>query len=208
VVAGIVMRPPWFAENEALAISVDAISIPPRGSTGVRVRVKDPAALPDAPGVEVRLRRLADLPGAGPSGTPAEGPVDFNLEPLAGEVGDWGGQVLAPAQPGLYELSVEREGAGGGASVAARLLVRRPTGSGEFSQLEADSEAVAAIASAGGGEAFPEEEVSRLRDAVGDLSQTHRQVVTYELWAGWPVFLAIVALLGAEWLLRRRSGLA
>jgi hypothetical protein len=59
----------------------------------------------------------------------------------------------------------------------------------------------------GGGIGDPQDLVA-LRSLVQKTHRRTRQVRQAELWNHWVLFAAFVALLGTEWFLRRRRGLA
>lgn len=81
----------------------------------------------------------------------------------------------------------------------------RPT---ELVTVTASKDVPEQLAQLSGGKAVTPGEMSALLDAFGEGSRKISERLERNLWDSWWLFLAIVILLSAEWLLRKKGGLA
>lgn len=111
-----------------------------------------------------------------------------------------------PEQPGVYRVTADaRRGAVPLASASASLLVGGADL--EMTDPRLNMRVLQRIASASGGRTIAPGEGPALRDALDAAVPAARLAVTEDLWhTGWS-FTALLVLLGAEWILRRRWGL-
>jgi len=136
-----------------------------------------------------------------------KGPVEADIKVEASGAGEWRGSVTL-GKPGEYTLSAEVEI--GGAAKRAQTTATVEEQDFEWAEILADHENLRRIAQAGGG-TF--REVAGLPDLLADfavnLPPQYREVERRQPLAKGRIFLAIViGLLAAEWVLRRRWGLA
>ncbi len=88
-----------------------------------------------------------------------------------------------------------------------QIIVRELAGQ-ECIELTRDASRLAAIAKSGGGRYLDILDASKLFES---LAKQRKNVVvenSYEVWSSYPALLLIVLLLGIEWMLRKRIGLA
>ena len=111
-----------------------------------------------------------------------------------------------PASPGVYRLSVEaRRGAAPLGSASASLLVGGADL--EMADPRLNTQLLQRIALASGGRLVGPDETTTILEGLRAGLPAARLAATHDLWHnGWS-FAAIVMLLGAEWILRRRWGL-
>ncbi len=111
-----------------------------------------------------------------------------------------------PDQPGVYKVSAEaRRGATLLGSASAALLVGGADL--EMTDPRLNLQVLQRIAIASGGRVISAGEGPALVEALRASVPAAQIAVTHDLWhTGWS-FAAIVLLLGAEWILRRRWGL-
>jgi len=75
-------------------------------------------------------------------------------------------------------------------------------------ELSRDSGRLAAMANAGGGRSLDILDAPQLfKDLAGQGKQRAIES-SYELWSSYPALILVVALLAAEWLLRKKLGMA
>ena len=115
------------------------------------------------------------------------------------------------AEPGAYTITLldpERySGEGEGREVSTMFFVassRRPI---EMANVSASRETVDALARWTGGRVVSPHEAAELADAFGEGSRTVREPVEIALWCRPWLFLILMALVGAEWVLRKMRGL-
>jgi uncharacterized membrane protein len=114
--------------------------------------------------------------------------------------------MFRPEQPGVYRVSAEaRRGSTALGSASAALLIG---GSDlEMTDPRLNLQVLQRIALASGGRVMTAGQGAALLEALRAGVPAARVAVTHDLWHnGWS-FSAIVVLLGAEWILRRRWGL-
>ena len=193
----------WRQAVRWLALrSTDPVSIvvPAGGSPGdtvpVRVAVRNDAFVPQtAATVDVRV-------------TAPDGRTQ-TLRAAAARSDQEDAGYVAPFQPassGVYRLNVEaRQGAAAVGSASASMLVGGADL--EMADPRLNTQLLRRIALASGGRLVGPDETAALLDGLRAGLPAARLATTHDLWHnGWS-FAAIVMLLGAEWILRRRWGL-
>lgn len=193
----------WRQAVRWLALrSTDPVSIvvPAGGSPGdtvpVRVAVRNDAFVPQtAATVDVRV-------------TAPDGRTQTLRATAASPDRDEAG-YLAPFQPassGVYRLNVEaRQGTAAVGSASASMLVGGADL--EMADPRLNTQLLRRIALASGGRLVGPDETAAILDGLRAGLPAARLATTHDLWHnGWS-FAAIVMLLGAEWILRRRWGL-
>jgi uncharacterized membrane protein len=138
-----------------------------------------------------------------PSGASVELPLQFNF---GEEASDYRGE-FAPDEMGLYrvELSAKRGGVSQGAASSNFLVTELNR---EFYDAAQNVELLKRVAAETGGKYFPLNRAGDLVDEITYLEGNHSERVSKELWDMPINFLLLVALVSAEWFLRKRQGLA
>ncbi len=117
------------------------------------------------------------------------------------------------AEPGRYRIAlsgstadqiVEWEEAG---PVETEFLVATAYNPVEIGEFSVDHKTADRIAAASGGEIVTPRYIEQLNEAFGPGSEGEPQRADITIWDHWLILLALLALLTAEWLLRRKGGL-
>ena len=122
------------------------------------------------------------------------------------------GLVVPDLPPGTYRWRATAGGAAGTASGAFRVeATAEAVVAEELRQIGPDAPLLRAIAQATGGEVYTLATLGALKTRLETSPQFRPALVPREaatpLWDWWPLFVLVVALLTAEWVLRRRWGL-
>lgn len=112
-----------------------------------------------------------------------------------------------PLDVGEYEVTFRASGFSDSAFKAKSQFVVQEDQSVELSTTSANFELLQNLAEQGEGEFLLEEEISRLPEILNPLSQGKVIETETALWQSYYWFILIVALLTAEWILRKRAGL-
>jgi len=163
--------------------------------------------------VDVRARLLG-LDGKPATGVSADALVwrdgrivsTVSLTPDGDVPGIYRGRVAALPE-GEYEVSVRAAGYSDAALKARSRFVVLPPESGEMTQTSANETLLKQIAAASGGDYLREEELYRLTELLSPLSSGRVVESDTQIWQSYWWFAAIVILLTAEWVLRKRAGL-
>jgi hypothetical protein len=177
------------------------LAVPAGGSPGdtlpLRVAVRNAAFEPQRDvDVEIRVAgpdgRVESLHAA-PSSDPQDGPGRYVAR-------------FHPEQPGIYRAIAEaRRGASTlGVSTAALLVGGADL---EMTDPRLNRQLLERVALASGGKVVGERDMGTLVQALSAGVPAARFATERDLWHNAWSFVAIVALLGAEWILRRRWGL-
>jgi hypothetical protein len=75
-------------------------------------------------------------------------------------------------------------------------------------ELSADTALLGRLASLSGGVVLQPDEADQLIDALGPRTLTRRQRRELRVWDSWPLLTLILAAVSAEWIIRKRKGLA
>jgi hypothetical protein len=127
---------------------------------------------------------------------PAAGDREVTLRPLPNQPGMYRGEFIAPAA-GAYQFSVERD-----AETQLDFVVREPKF--ELGQTAMNETLLKELAATSGGAVLRKEDLGRLPEMLGQQAETIRTYVEVELWSSPLVFTALVMLLAAEWILRKK----
>ena len=130
----------------------------------------------------------------------------LSLTPDADVPGIYRGRVGALPE-GEYEVSVRAAGYSEAALKARSRFVVLPPESGEMTQTSANETLLKQIAAVSGGHYLREEELFRLPELLSPLSSGRVVESDTQIWQSYWWFAAIVILLTAEWVLRKRAGL-
>ena len=175
-----------------VAVSLGRGMLAPEERTEITVTVREASLATIASNRPARATVGASLE------TP-DGPVPIRLWP-DGPIGTFRGSFRAPAAPGSYRVVVTADGSRADAPIIVATAVARPRPD--------DADLVAAWVASRGGLSLGE---GRLAELVPALERAVRPVARRETWypmrsAWWIVPFALA--LGAEWLSRRKRGLA
>ena len=129
--------------------------------------------------------------------------VTLAFEP--GEPGRYVATLPAPG-PGRWQVSVHAK-RGGRETASARTEFAVDPWSLELLRTDPDSASMAAVAAASGGRSTAASNVDRWAHDLGTRVLARRRTTQARLWESPWLFAAIVTLLGAEWVARRRRGL-
>ena len=183
--------------------ATDPVTIFPIAAAGpgdeipIRMAVRDSAFAP-MPGAEVDVR--------------VSGP-DGRMETLRaardmgdGEAPDLFVAAFAPSQPGLYRVSasVTRGGADAGSATTAVLVGGADT---EMADPRLNAALLERLAATTGGRVITAGDIDQLADTLRANMPAAALVVRRDAWHNAWSFALLIALLSAEWLLRRRWGL-
>ena len=121
--------------------------------------------------------------------------------------------LLGPLPSGAYRIELEAPEAE--AILAADNVSRvwaefavDPVAGPENLELAADTAMLGRLANLSGGVVLAPDEADRLVDALGPRSLVRRRRRELRLWDSWPLLVLIIAAVGAEWFIRKRTGLA
>jgi hypothetical protein len=198
-----------FQDSEPLVFTARLADEAYEPVAGARVRIEieqvAPLAAPEAGAGST------EVPASGGAGleAPQEGRVlEAALYP-EGPVGQYAA-TLAPMPPGMYRfraLATRPDDRPLPVPQTGGYFWVEPMGP-EFFDLGASRRLPALLAGASGGTVVAADHVLDLVDAVPERYKPVRIVRQAELWNHWAVFLALGTLLCAEWIVRRRKGLA
>ncbi len=185
--------------DRRLQVATDRLLVEPGGALEVLARASSASGAPEPAAVTARMRRID-------GGSPDERVVELHEAPgSAGLVhavvrdlaeGRWRIEISS-ASPELAGLSETRE------------VLVRPAADREGVELASDPAELARIASAGGGECGdPAQAAALIGGMCAHLAPAQLPArKTWQVWGGYGCMAALLLALGAEWILRRRSGL-
>lgn len=194
-----VVEPLYAAEDKFVSLGVDDAVVESGGEIPVRVRLRDSAGRP-------RLTANATVYLETEEG---ERVVRTPLVADAVEGGRFTAELDASVAPGVYRVGVEVEGVSEADLLATTLVTVRGTdaASGELADVTLNRDLLFALAQTTGGVVLDEADAGRLPDFLKGLSSSTVKEQVTALWQGWPWFAAVVVLLAAELLMRRRLGM-
>lgn len=137
-----------------------------------------------------------------PTGAEQTIPLDWTVE----EDGEYRGRFI-PDQLGPYEFELHAEYAGEtvGSDTARGVAADLAT---EYFGAEMNAELLGRIADETGGRFYTARDVENLAEDARFTSSGKTEIRTYDLWDMPVLLLALLAATSAEWILRRRRGLA
>lgn len=193
--AAATMEEPFAAADQFISLDSGRTVYQPGETARIRARLRDGEGRPVAAAtVEALLTR-------------AGGPTQVVM--LAADESDSGlFRGSSPQlEPGEYELGVRVSGIPEERLRARTKLIVEPPPSAEMIDLTCGTELLDQMAGASGGRFLPEEKARRIKQILQPL--TAGRVIESDtiLWQGYGWFTPIIALLAAEWFLRKRSGL-
>jgi len=121
--------------------------------------------------------------------------------------------LLGPLPSGAYRIELEAPEAAAilaadNVSVVSAEFAVDPVAGPENLELAADTAMLGRLANLSGGVVLAPDEADRLLDSLGPRSLERRRRRELRLWDSWPLLLLIIAAVGAEWFIRKRTGLA
>jgi hypothetical protein len=191
------------AGNAFVRLGTDQLSYTPSEPIRVLARLSDSSF---APLTDARVEAVLSLDGRELKRVMLEYRKDSN--------GVYEGVVDPLADAAVYTLALrspdaqQKLGADFPEKIETRFVVvtaRRPA---EFVNITADWRTPQIIAQLSGGQAIRPTGAAALWDAFGEGSRVLTERVETQLWDSWWLFVLIVLLLTAEWLLRKKGGLA
>jgi hypothetical protein len=174
---------------------------------GERIRLE--AQWRDMRGEPVTGRRLS-LELEALDAAAADAPKLYNMQPVAGTAGG-AAVVLPPLPPGRYRVQPLGDDDPPVRGRADHLVVT--ASSLEDNQVRQDRRRLRALGEAlggtyiAGGDADAPDRLAGWLERLPAESDTRVIRQRWDLWAGWPLLVAVVVLLGVEWFLRRRHSL-
>lgn len=129
------------------------------------------------------------------------------LQPVPDSGGLYRG-ILQNIGAGVHSIKVKVESPDfEGVEENLQVIAREVTGQ-EGVELSRDSGRLAAMANAGAGRSLDILDAPQLFKDLSGQSKQRAIEKSYELWSSYPALLLVVALLAAEWLLRKKMGMA
>jgi uncharacterized membrane protein len=187
----------WLATGATDPVAVLPVAPAATGDElTVRVAVRDPAFQP-------QRDAQVDLRFVGPDGRVSE--AGASLEDDAAAAFTFAARVT-PEQPGIYKVTA-RSRRGGTETSSATQSFLVGGADVEMTDPRLNTPVLARLAAASGGRVLEPAQTSALLDALAANAPAAALAVRRDLWHnGWSL-LTIVALLAAEWIVRRRWGL-
>ena len=191
-IASWIAAPPFQAEDQRVAIGTDQLRIRTGDQAEIRVRLRDAKGDLISSGHPIAIVRQAGQDIA---------TIELNAD--ATHAGIFHGQT-PPLKSGEYEIAVAESPNATPSSV--RLTLRASDASDqELAHLTMNAPLLRTMANASGGSFLREEqaatELPKLLQSIDRKQTITRETI---LWSSWWWFGAVIALLTAEWLLRKR----
>jgi uncharacterized membrane protein len=191
-----VSEKPFAIEDKYVSIAADKLVYDPGKRSDIRVRIRDESGKPVDKGEYVAI--LYDG---------LEVVSEIQLEPDPNQGGIFRGRT-GELESGRYEIAVREKyflGKPREFNPRAELVVRAMNQQ-EMDNLSLNAELLEDVARNSGGQFFFEEEARNLVDLLESIDR--KKVISSQtnLWSSYWWFGAILALLTAEWILRKRSG--
>ena len=185
----------WLVSEVPAAVEVATLP-QPDGSHEVRVIARDESfERLDNASVTVRVN------------PPKGEAVELLASPVSGESGEYVARYQ-PRAAGGYRVAADVDTLDGASVGTAHTGFVFDPLADEFREVVADRELLASLAERTGGEMLDEGDLDRFVRSLRDRDLPRSRVELVPLWHRWPVLLAVLGLLLAEWTLRRRGGLA
>lgn len=194
-VALAVMEPPFAVQDNRVSLDTDAMTYSPGQKAGIRVRIRDEKGRPvgDATAYALLAR---------------DGQVVASV-PLAPDEGGGGlyHATTAALDTGDYEVRVSVDGIADAEIKARTVFHVAPADIGELTELAGDEGLLRELAANGNGAYYRGEHLDDLIARLRPLSSGRVIESETVLWQSWWWFGAVIGLLTAEWILRKRVGL-
>ncbi len=189
------MEPPYSASDQFVSIGTDQIEYLPGQPIAVRARLRDVRGNPVSDSTVDAIVMQ--------NGT-AVATVAMRLE--SANRGTYEG-IVPPLPAGEYAIRVRASGFDESALLASTPVWVVAADQAEMQRMSLDEDALRQIASSGGGKYVHESDAAAMLDLLKPLSSGTVVESDTVLWQSYYWFVAIIALLTAEWWLRKRAGL-
>lgn len=187
-----IAAPPFQAEEKTIAIGTDRLRYVPGEQSEIRVRVRN-----------ARGEMVTDAQPRAFLIHEGEEVATLQLEPDPTHVGTYRAQT-PPLKAGSYEIAVAESPTAARSNVRLSLRVA-DAGNPEWATLTMNRALLEAMAGASGGRFLREEQAAtELPNLLRTLDRQQSQTREVNLWSSWWWFGAVIVLLTAEWLLRKR----
>ncbi|HCN29824.1 MAG TPA: hypothetical protein DIT64_13995 [Verrucomicrobiales bacterium] len=187
-----IAAPPFQAENDRVSIGADRLRHLPGETAEIRVRLRDAdgALISSAQPRAILIHEGREI-------------ATLTLEPDPTHYGIYRA-TTPPLKAGAYEVAVAEGPAAARAEPRLSLRVA-DTGSTEWASLTMNRPLLEAVASASGGRFLREEQAATdLPNLLQAIDRRQTTVRETNLWSSWWWFGAVICLLTAEWLLRKK----
>jgi len=186
---------PFAVRDKLISLDAGALTYRPGDSADLRVRLRDGQGRPVTNAtVDAVLYREGQRVAT------------IRLSPDENAGGLFRGRT-AGLEPGSYEVAVESAAIAERDSKARTTFKVEPLETGEMTQLSLNEELLRQMSAVAGGEYLREENIDRLVDLLGPVSQGRVIESDTVLWQSYWWFLPIVLLLTIEWIVRKRVGM-
>ena len=193
-IANWVAELPFAVRDKFVSLDAGAVTYRPGDSADLRVRLSDGQKPVTNATVDAVLFR---------DGVRA---ATIRLSPDDNAGGLFRGKTAA-LEPGSYEVAIESLAIPASELKARAEFKVEPRETGELTQLSLNEDLLRQISAVSGGRYLREEELGKLPELLAPLSQGRVVESDTVLWQSYWWFLPIVALLTAEWILRKRAGM-
>lgn len=189
------MEPPYSASDQFVAIGTDQVEYLPGQPVSVRARLRDVRGNPVA---DSTVDAVVMHRGS------AVATVPMRLE--SADRGTYEG-LVPPLPPGEYAIRIRASGFDESALLASTPIWITAADHAEMQRMSLDEDTLRQIASAGGGQYIHESDAGAMLELLKPLSSGTVVESDTVMWETYYWFWTIVALLTAEWWLRKRAGL-
>ena len=190
-----VMQPPYAASDSFVSLGTDRVEYEVGDTSLIRVRLQGPTGKPLGDATVDALLVTADR---------VVSTVALSIDDPAR--GTYQGQT-PPLEPGEYEVRIRASGFDSTALQATTPIWVGSPDHAELRRVGLDKNALSQIAQAGKGSYFHESSADKLLEQLKPLSSGSIIESDVLIWQSFYWFWVVIALLTAEWLLRKRAGL-
>ena len=189
------MQPPYAASDSFVSLGTDRVEYGVGDTSLIRVRLQGPTGKPLGDATVDALLVTADR---------VVSTVALSIDDPAR--GTYQGQT-PPLEPGEYEVRIRASGFDSTALQATTPIWVGSPDHAELRRVGLDKNALSQIAQAGKGSYFHESSADKLLEQLKPLSSGSIIESDVLIWQSFYWFWVVIALLTAEWLLRKRAGL-
>lgn len=190
-----VMRPPFAVSDSSASLDTGPAEYVQGQAADIRVRLRDPDGRPVADATtDLLLWRGEDVVAT------------INLQAVGSQPGLYRGRT-DPLPPGEYRTTLRASGFSEAALKVRTEFRVRPRANREWDALACHESLLRELATTSGGAYLHEASAAEVADLLRPLSSGKMERSDTLLWRSYWWFWAILGLLSAEWLLRKRSGL-
>jgi hypothetical protein len=195
------MQPPYAVRDEYVAIGTDKIDYESGQSALIRVRLLGN----ETPSSEsVKPLHSATVDALLIRDDQIVATIPMNLDDASRQT--YLGQTDG-LPPGEYHVRIRASGYDASALKATAPIWVEPSRKGELDRVAVDEDTLKEIANAGSGKYFHESSAEEMLEQLLPLSRGQIIETDTLLWESWWLFAVILALLAAEWWMRKKVGL-